>query len=281
MNETERPKPGVIGSVSVAAGRLRRNPILLVGALVLTALGGIISLLGVVHPLLVNLTSIVWIVVWPFLIAGFLGMVVDARTGPTRLGTFATAGKANYLSMLGATLLFAGIIFGVIFFSFVLTFVLFLIVLASTAGELLEGGITVLFVAATVLFVLPYLLIYLFVQFYDVGVVAGGERAVSSLTHSVSLVRQNIPGVVGYTVVFILIQMIGYGPGYAVLFLGGVELTDAGGWRIVSASLFAVGSLLTLVFGTVAMALAFTYHVTFYEAISPDTGERASTDSSA
>jgi len=279
MRSDKQSPQGILGSLSAAVKRLRHNPNILAGALVVTLLSGVIALLGFVNPIVANLSSIFWVFVWPFLIAGLLGVIFEARTERAQLTTLISSGKSHYLSMLGATLLFVVVIFGIVFLSFILTFILLIGAVIGSAEGLLGGGLSLLLLVAIVpLFVLPYILVYMFFQFYDTGIVVGGKSATSSITHSFGLVRQNFLSVFGYTIIFFLIQAVGYGPGYALLFLGGAEITEAGQWVITSGPLFVVGSLLTLIFGTLAMALAFTYHVTFYESISSDTGIQESTN---
>lgn len=268
MNRRTDADAGVVGSLSAAVGRLRRQPIIVAGAFVVTLLSSLVALVGLVNPVVGNVTSILWTLVWPFLIAGFLGMVTEARSGETHLATLLSAGRSHYLSMLGATLFFTAIAIGVGILSVVLTALVLLVAVAGTAGGLFDGGVSLLLVAVALLFVLPYALVYLCFQFYDVGIVDGGERAISSFAHSFALVREHVLAVVGYTIVFALVQAIGYGPGYAVLFLGGLELTDTGEWVIASEPLVAAGSLLLVGLGSLAMALAFTYHVTFYESLT-------------
>lgn len=279
MNERTGSTQGVLESLSAAVGRLRRNPVILLGALAVTLLSSVFVIPSFVDPLLANLSSIVWLAVWPFLIAGLLGMVVEANTGEARFSTLLSDGKANYASMLGATLLFTAGIFAVLFATAILVLVVAIAALAGEASGVADGDISLLLVGLALVFLIPYFFVYLFLQFYDIGIVAGGETAVSSLGHSIGLVRRNFPGVVGYTLVFYLIQSIGYGPGYAVLFLGGMEVTDTGQWVIVSESLVVGGGLLVLTLGTLAMALAFTYHVTFYESITPDADDQSPSNS--
>lgn len=281
MKGNKHRSRGVLGSLSTAVGRLGRNPVILVAALLVTLVSVGITLLGFVEPLLANLGSLFSIFVWPFLLAGLIGLIDEARTNRARLATLFSTGKSNYLSMLGGTLLVGIIVITVVFVSTIIAFVVLLSATVGATAGLTSGGVSLLLVAAVLLVFVPYFAVYLFVQFYNVGIVVGGESAGSSLSHSVSLVRQNVLGVVGYTIVFMLLQLIGNLPGYAVLFLGALELTEAGEWVIASESLFAASGALILVLGTITMALAFTYHVTFYDAIrSEPTGQSSTGDES-
>jgi hypothetical protein len=281
MESDKQSSRGVLGSLSAAVMRLRHNPNIFAGALVVTLLSGAIALLSFVDPIVANLSSIFWVFVWPFLIAGLLGIIFEARTERAQLTTLITSGKSHYLSMLGATLLFIVVLFAIAFLSFILAFVLLIGAVIGSAEGLLGGGLSLLLLVTIVpLFILPYILAYMFFQFYDTGIIVGGKSATSSISHSFGLVRQNFISVFGYTIIFFLIQAVGYGPGYALLFLGGAGITETGQLVITSGSLFVVGSLLTLIFGTLAMALAFTYHVTFYESLSSETDTLESTNGS-
>ncbi|MFA9427287.1 hypothetical protein [Natronorubrum sp. A-ect3] len=264
----------VLGSLSTAIGRLKRNPILFVGAFMLTSLSGLMVLPSFIDPVLGNVIWLPWMAIWPFLIAGFLGMVVETRTGSTTLSTFLKRGKTHYVSMLGATVLFGIVIIGIMIVSFIISFALMIGLFGAVAlGSVIEEAALVLLIALGLLFLLvffvPYLLVYMVFQFYDVGVV-NGEQAVSSLQHSYDLVRNNLLSVVGYTFVFFIISVVGYGPGYGILFIGGLEITEAGQYVIASETMFISGGILTLILGTITMALAFTYHVSFYESILPE-----------
>lgn len=262
---------GVFGSLIEALHRLRNNVTLFVAAFIITLASGSIAFLGFIDPVLSNLSSLIWLFVWPFIIGGFLAMALEAGTGSTQLGTFLRAGKAKYVSMLGATFLFTVIIIGVAFLSMILTFVVILVAIAGAAvGDVLAGDVSFVLLAAVfvVFLLLPYFLVYLFLQFYDAAIVATDEKAIASIGYSFNIVRRNFLPVFGYTVVFFVIQLISYGPAYGVLFFGALEFTDTGEWAIQSEPLLGLGVLLMVMFGTVGMAIAFTYHMTFFESIT-------------
>jgi hypothetical protein len=139
------------GRRSIAA--VIRNPILIVVALVL----GLVQLpqifmQSVDSPVIViasGLLSLLLLALYPFFFGGIIGMGNEAVTGTTSLRTFVRAGKANYVSMLGALLIM--ICLGVVY-----TVALFIIgaiggFTAISAGGDASSGAVFLTIAAVVL----------------------------------------------------------------------------------------------------------------------------------
>lgn len=249
-----------ISSLSTAATVLRNNPaILLVGVLFVLLSEVAVLLDAYVSPLAQLLVYPLSFLVTPFLLGGIITMIDEGLDGSTRLGSFVRGGKENYVSMLGATVLFVAIIMGVSFLGTLL--MVFVGIGAAAAG----GGVGGVAIGAVLLFVVMALL-FMFLQFYDAAIVVSDARAIESFSHSVGLVRRNFLSVVGFSVVFFVIGLIGQGPGMA-LYLSAVEFTETGETVIASESTLLLSVAVTLVLGTIAMAYAYTYFVTYYRSL--------------
>jgi len=249
-----------IGSLSTALATLRDHPVILFGGLLFALLGELSVLLDVyVGSLAQLLATPISLFLTPFLLGGFVAMIHGALEGSTSVGTFVRGGKDNYVSMLGATLVFVGIFIGV---SIVGTIVL---VVAGLAGFAVGGGLVVVALVGVVLLVV-LAVVFMFVQFYDAAIVVSGERAIDSFSHSVGLVSRNLASVIGFSVVFLAITMLGQGPGMA-LYLSSIEFTQTGETVVTSTSTLWLSIAVTLVVGTIATTYAYTYFVAFYTSL--------------
>lgn len=253
-----------IGSLSTALTALRKNPIVLAVALLFTLLSeSYVYLEAYLGPIGQVLVLPVTILVTPFILSGFLTMVDEALDGSTRLESFVRGGKENYASMLGATLLFGVILFGV---SFGAMFVLvFAGVGAVAAGG--GGGFGVMLVGMAIAGLIVAV-VYMFLQFYDAAIVVSDVSAVDSFSKSVSLVRQNIVSVVGFSIVFAVISLLGQGPG-TVLYLMAHDFAETGTGQtaIASESTLFLSTAVTLVLGTLTTAYTYTYLVAYYRSL--------------
>lgn len=256
---------GALSSLSTALTALRRTPAILAAAFVVTALTELMNIAAVIEPRLANVTNVGWLLVWPLVLGGLLGTANEALDGSASLATFAREAKANYRSLLGATLAFAALFVGA---AFVWGFVTVLV----GAGALATGdagvslGLVATIVLAGVVLLGP---VWLFLQFYDTTIVVGDADAFSALPDSVRFVRRNVLGAIGYTVLFVLVTAVGQAPGY-YLFWQSIEFaTDPsasdGAMTVASETTFALSVLATVTLGTIAMAFAFTYHVAYFK----------------
>nr|WP_244510217.1 hypothetical protein [Natronobacterium texcoconense] len=202
------------------------------------------------------------LLVTPFLLGGIITMIDEGLEGTTRLGSFVRGGKENYVSMLGATVLFAVIIMGVSFMGGILM----MIVGVGTAAA--GGGLVGMGIGFVLLMVVMALLV-MFLQFYDAAIVVSDARAIDSFSQSVSLVWNNFLSVVGFTIVFFVISLIGQGPGMA-LYLSAIEFTETGETAIASESTLFLSIAVTLVLGTFAFAYSYSYLVSYYRSILED-----------
>ncbi|AFZ74823.1 DUF7847 domain-containing protein [Natronobacterium gregoryi] len=252
-----------IGSVSTAASVLRRNPTILLVGVLFVALSEVTILLDVyVGPMAQLLAYPLSFLVTPFLLGGIITLIDEGLDGSTQLGSFVRGGKENYVSMLGATVLFGLIVIG----ASVVSGILLVIVGVGTAaggGGALGIGIGVVFLSVSMT------LLMMFLQFYDAAIVVSDAQAIESIPHSVRLVWNNFISVVGFSIVFFVSQLIGQGPGIA-LFLSAVEVTETGETVIASESTLYLSIAVTIVLGTVMLAYAYTYFITYYRSILED-----------
>ncbi|WP_117364474.1 DUF7847 domain-containing protein [Natrarchaeobaculum sulfurireducens] len=249
-----------IGSLSTALATLRAHPVILVGGLFFVLLGELSVLLDVYLGSLTQLLVVpLWLFLTPFLLGGFVAMIHGALEGSTSVGTFVRGGKDNYVSMLGATVVFVGILIGL---SIVGTVVL---IIAGAAGFAVGGGIVVVALVSVVLLV-GFAVVFMFVQFYDAAIVVSDDRAIDSFSRSVGLVSQNLASVIGFSVVFLALTLLGQGPGMA-LYLSSVEFTQTGETVVTSTSTLWLSIAVTLIVGTIVTAYAYTYFVAFYTSL--------------
>ncbi|MDS0284523.1 hypothetical protein [Haloarcula onubensis] len=194
----------VLNALRRTPNALRRNPVVLAPILVLSVLQVPQLALQAVNPLLSSVVSLglslVLFVVTPFFQGGLIGMADEALAGRTTLQTFVDDGKANYVSILVAYLVLMAIYVALGLVVFFVTLVGGIFVIGS--GGLGSANTAVLAVLGTVLaaVVLLYLLALFFLQFYGQAIVLEDMGAVDGLRHSMSVVRQHIVSVLGYSI---------------------------------------------------------------------------------
>ncbi|RDI69814.1 DUF7847 domain-containing protein [Halopelagius longus] len=142
------------------------------------------------------LTILLYVLGMPFVQGGLIAMADESLRGRTTLGTFLRAGKSNYLSLFGATLIvfLVNALIGIAVVAAVLTGAVSLAAVESGSGLLVAGAVALL---AAVL----YLAFSFFVQFYGQEIVLNDASAVAGLKGSASLVRRNLLSAAGYLVV--------------------------------------------------------------------------------
>ncbi|WP_277540399.1 DUF7847 domain-containing protein [Haloarcula laminariae] len=163
----------------------------------------------------------------PFALGGFLATAATAvRGGECSLRSFLRAGAANYLRLVGAAVLF---VLGVGLVMAVSTAVGFVpVVLVAVAGftevAALSAGLGAAMSFVATLVVLAAAL--LFLQFSAPAIVAEDRGVVDAFRRSGGLVRRNLGGTVGFTLLWALavefVPMLG-----PLLDLGGVGLPVA------------------------------------------------------
>jgi hypothetical protein len=241
-------------------------------------------------PVLASVISLVTfgvlVLVLPFFQGGLLGMADEALDGGTGLGTLVATGKANYVSLLLGyfVLLAVNMIFGFIAFMGALI----VVIGGSVAGMGGDGAAavdaptlgfdpTLLVVAAVVavVFVLAYLLVAFFVQFYAHAVVLDDAELVDGFRRSAGLVRSNLLSVFGYTALLTVGgAVVGLLAGGGSLLFGPQQPPGSPFAAVVSiepttAILAAVALGYVLLTGVVGAFYA-TYSVAFYRSIRGD-----------
>lgn len=251
-----------IGSLSTALTTVRKNPILLAGGLLFALFSESYVFLEVYGGMLAQL--FVWpilIFAMPFFLAGFIAMVHEATDGSTSLESFVHGGKENYVSMLGATVLFMVIIFGL---SFAAMFLLVFAGIGALAAGGGGGGLAIMLVGIVIAVLI--IGVVMFLQFYHTAIVISGAKAVDSFSKSVSLVRQNLVSVIGFSLIFFVIGLLWQGPGMA-LYMMSIEVTETGETLIASESTMYLSVAVSLVLGSIGMAYAYAYLVSYYRSL--------------
>lgn len=259
-----------IRSISTAVTTLRENPIILVGGLLFVIVGELSLLPLFSGPVVtVGLFLIQIFVLWPFIIAGFIGMVNAAIDDSTNVGQLLQSGRSNYVPMLGATVLFT-----------ILMMVLGIVTAVATIIGAVGTDTSIISGAALFVGFLFIVLISIVFHFYDTAIVVSDTNTLGAFSHSASLVRRNFLNVIGYIVLFSLISFIPRVPDMGLFFLA-VELPnpEAGqtSYVIASEPLFALSVVLAVTLGTVTTALAWAYHVAYYRSIHSDDVHTATT----
>ncbi|WP_144905739.1 DUF7847 domain-containing protein [Halobellus captivus] len=255
-------------SLRPAVGALIRNPILIA----IVGLFGVVQLpqlaLQSSQPLLAALVSLaitgVMIIVVPFFQGGLLGMADEALDGETSVDTLLADGKANYVSLLIAYLA----VFAV---NLALGFVSFFVALFGGAGLFALGGQSnrlglIVFVGIGLLFVLAYLLIAFFIQFYGHAIVLSDTDVVDGFKRSLGLVRRNPLSVLGYSALLLVGSVVFGGVGGVASILLSPQPT-ALPLPELSMPILAGAAVVYIVAIAVLGAFYATYSVAFYRAI--------------
>ncbi|WP_049997409.1 DUF7847 domain-containing protein [Halococcus sediminicola] len=260
---------------AISAGRqtvaaVVRNPILVVIALVL----GLIQLPqllvqsvdSVAIVVASGLLSLLFLVLYPFFFGGIIGMGNEAVEGTTSLGTFVSAGKANYVSLLGAffILLVVGIVYVVALAAIgaVGGFAVF-----ATGGDALGGAAFLGIVGVVLVAFVLYFLLFFFIQFFGQAIVLDDVGAVAGFKRSVGAVRANKLSTLGYTLVLALIGSV-FGIFGAVFALFQAPQA-AGGLPTLSPGVAIVAAVVFVALTGVVGAFSMTYGVAFYRDIRP------------
>ncbi|MFB6175964.1 MAG: hypothetical protein ABEI99_02250 [Halobaculum sp.] len=207
----------VTNSLGESLDALRRNPILIV----LSVVFGLLQLPSVaaqsLGPMLSAVVSLgfsaLLVLIVPFVFGGMVGMAREALDGETDLGTFVESGKANYLRLLGAYVLFLVVITVLSFGSSIVAGIAAVFVgvsAASGAGGGAAAGAGVLIALLTVgIVLLVTLLPTFFVQFFAHAIVLDDAGVVGGFTRSAGLVRRNVLTVFGYFLVVLVVGLVG------------------------------------------------------------------------
>lgn len=264
----------VVSAISDSIDALKRNPVLFVAAFVVALVN--LALLGVELIVIPGTASVYWSVgslvaqlISLFFIGGAYAMATEGLYGETRLGTLIPAGRDNYLSLVGATILLYAAVLAVSIAVGIAVFVLVFVASGALGADAFGMLLFVLFGSYLLAFV-PYFLL----QFYGPAVVVSDEGAVGSLKRSFGLVRRNVLGTLGFDAVLVAVILVGAAPTvwlYATWWSSASETAGSPATEAFSPfagldpATIAAYFLSTLVLGTLSGAFFFTYQVSFYE----------------
>ncbi|MFC4246649.1 hypothetical protein ACFOZ7_06515 [Natribaculum luteum] len=237
---------------------LRSNPILLVAGF----LFGVGSQLQYVDrliesPLLSAGVLLAWLVVFPFVLGGFIGTAQAAIEGTgASLTQFFTAARTHYLPLLLGTVLFVLIVLGVAMGLGSIGFVLG--VGSISLAAINEMAAFAAGVGSILVWLLSILIVIMFVQFYDTAIVIENESVTGSFRRSIALVRSNLKSVVGFSLVWILLLNAFFIPEYLLQ----LTLTDTGPTDVFPIDLgIPIAVLLPIGIGLYAVGFAYLYTV--------------------
>ncbi|GAA0203771.1 DUF7847 domain-containing protein [Halobaculum roseum] len=250
---------------------LRANPILLVAGLLVGG-GSQLQYVDrlVESPLLSAGVSLAWLIVFPFVLGGFIGTARAAIDGTNAsLTHFFTAARTHYLRLLLATVLFVLLFLGTAIALGVITFILGIGTMAIAAIN--EMAAFVASVGSLLLWLVSILVVIMFVQFYDTAIVIENESVTDAFRRSIGLVRSNLKSVAGFSVVWVGLLNVFYIPEYLLEW----TMMDTGSAEILPIDLglpIAVLLPVGIAFSAVGFAYFYTVYTAYYMrliAISP------------
>ena len=251
----------LVSAFKDGAAALRANPILLVAGLLVGA-GSQLQYLDQVidSPLVSAGASLGWLVVFPFVLGGFIGTARAAIDGTdTSIHQFVTTARTHYVRLLLATVAFLLIILGTAVGVGIVGFVFGIGSMALAAIH--EMATFVGGVVSIVVWLVSLLVVIMFVQFYDAAIVIEEQSVTDSFRRSVALVRANLMSVVGFSLVWTLLVNLFLIPEYLVQ----LTVTDAAPAAVLPVDLgIPIAALLPI--GLVLSAIGFAYLYTVYTA---------------
>jgi hypothetical protein len=251
----------LVSAFKDGSAALRANPILLVAGLLVGA-GSQLQYVNQVidSPLVSTGASLGWLVVFPFVLGGFVGTARAAIEGTdTSIRQFVTTARTHYVRLLSATVAFLLIILGTAIGLGIVGLVFGIGSMALAAIHEMAafvGGIVSLIVWLVSLFV-----VIMFVQFYDAAIVIEEQSVADSFRRSVALVRSNLTSVIGFSVVWSLSLNIFLIPEYLVQ----LTATDAAPGEVLPVDI-GIPIAVLLPIGLVLSAVGFAYLYTVYTA---------------
>lgn len=256
----------VVTMVTVAAFKdgftaLRANPILFVAGLLVGA-GSQLQYVDTLidSPLLSAGTSLAWLIVFPFVLGGFIGTARAAIEGTdASLTCFVTAARTHYLRLLLGTVLFVFIVLGT---AIGLGFVGFILGIGSMGlAAVHEMAGFAAGVGSLLVWLLSILVVVMFVQFYDAAIVIEDQGVTDAFRRSVALVRSNLKSVVGFSLAWIVLLNVFFIPDYLLQ----LTMTGAGPADVAPIDLgIPIAVLLSV--GIALSAAGFAYFYTVYTA---------------
>lgn len=267
----------VVRALLTAGGAVRRNPSVVAVVVVALLVQLPIQFARVLGPrasvVAAGVAAVLTLLATPFVFAGLFGMADEALDGETTLRTFLRAGKRNYVSMLGAYVLF---FLGAVAFAFVSTILFGLVAFGVfaplTSGAVSESTFGVVGPVVLAAFALAWFLPLFFVQFYGQAIVLDDRGAVGGYRRSVGLVRRNLLSVFGYSVlVFAVGAVVGVLSSIPSALLSAQSLGPAAEFPDIPLSVVAAVVVVGDVLVGVVAGLFVVYSVAFYRTLDAGT----------
>jgi hypothetical protein len=240
---------------------LRENPILFVAGLLI----GAVSQLQYVgrlteSPLLSAGVSLAWLIVFPFVLGGFIGTAQTAIEGvDASLSQFFVEARAHYFPLLLATVLFVLLVFGT---AVGLGLIGFILGIGSLAlAPINEMAAFVTGVGTMLVWLLSILVVIMFVQFYDTAIVIENRSVTDAFHKSVALVRANLRSVAGFSLAWSVTLNAFLIPEYLLQ----LTLTDARPADVLPIEI-GVPMTILLPLGIALSSVGFAYFYTVYTA---------------
>ena len=269
---------GAISAFSTAAATLKRNHVLLGMAFLVTLFNfGFTAVTAVLPPSIAGLVSLplsgLTFLLMPFFVGGLLAIAYEGLDGNGRFETFLDGGRANYLRLLGAMVLF-GVLFSVITVAVVIgvgvvaVFVVGMNVTGAGGGLAASGGGLAVVAIAGLLGFLALVLPMYFLQFYAPAIVVSNLGVVESFERSAGLVRRNLVPTLGYMAISAVVGVVAGLAGVVVTVFGGIYAGTAGTEPLlpeVGVAVLVLVMVLVVGVTTVISAFGVTYQVAFYD----------------
>ena len=240
---------------------LRANPILLIAGLLVGA-GSQLQYVDhfIESPYLSAGVSLAWLIVFPFVIGGFIGTARAAIDGTdASLTHFLTVARAHYIRLLLATVVFVLLVFGTAVGFGLVGFILGIGTMALAAIH--EMAAFAAGVISLLIWLVSILVVIMFVQFYDTAIVIENKSVTDAFRRSVGLVRSNLKSVTGFSVAWLVLLNVFFIPEYLLQ----LTMTDAGPADVLPIEL-GIPIAVLLPIGIVLSTVGFAYFYTVYTA---------------
>lgn len=269
---------GAISAFSTTVATLKRNHVLLGMAFLVTLFNfGFTAVTAVLPPSIAGLVSLplsgLTFLLMPFFVGGLLAIAYEGLDGNGRFETFLDGGKANYLRLLGAMVLF-GVLLSVVTVVVVIgvgvvaVFVVGMNVTGAGGGLAASGGGLAVVAVAGLLAFLALVLPMYFLQFYAPAIVVSNLGVVEAFKRSAGLVRRNLVPTLGYMAISAVVGVVAGLAGLVVTVFGGIYAGTAGTEPLfpeVGVAVLVLVMVLVVGVTTVISAFGVTYQVAFYD----------------
>jgi len=247
-----------------------KNPIILGIALIW-------SLIGQTSNLFDNIVfqmffAFAYFLVTPFFVGGFYSVLIRLQglDGESVYSVFIEGGKKKYISLLVGSIILVGLIVVFTISIYTISFISILIpgAIAFLLGRLIHELLGVVFFVIFILIISPLFfgLIFalnVFLQFYDIGIVALDYRVIDSFKESVNFVRARFNSVIGYTLIKSLAgTILVFIPLFLIVLKNQTSFFDNP--EAINSSLTTTTTIILAVLAFLYLVFSFTYKTTYY-----------------